>query len=130
MTQGERPVATELGPGIHILENNPIGVPSPKASNVRTLLEQVGTANSTGDSVLKGLHQVLADHSILSDTHGLPEGVDPRVLAACVHTERYGTRSAALVSIPADPGTLPRLLVADGPPCTSPSIDVSGLWSA
>ena len=43
-------------------------------------------------------------------------------LASCVHTEEYGTRSAALVRVASDPGRRPELLVADGPPCTYPFV--------
>ena len=127
MTAGERPDVTELGPGIHILENNPLGAPSPKASNVHRMLEAVGS--STGDALVEGLRSVIVDHGIPPDTSGLPEGVDPAVLAACVHTEHYGTRSAAIVRVQAEPGTLPAMEVADGHPCTSVWADVSALWS-
>ncbi|HTT87249.1 MAG TPA: NRDE family protein, partial [Acidimicrobiales bacterium] len=30
MTAGARPVVSELGPGVHVLENNPLGAPSAK----------------------------------------------------------------------------------------------------
>ena len=43
-------------------------------------------------------------------------------LASCVHTEEYGTRSAALVRIRAQQQTEPEMLVADGPPCTAPFV--------
>ncbi|HYA68173.1 MAG TPA: hypothetical protein VED63_05520, partial [Acidimicrobiales bacterium] len=61
---------------------------------------------------------------------GLADGGDPAVLAACVHTEHYGTRSAALISLSAGVDTLPRILVADGHPCESPFVDASSLWSS
>ena len=129
MTAGARPAATELGPGIHVLENNPIDVPSPKTRNVRALLERLGTANATGGATLQNLRTVLMDHGIPTDTTGLPDGVDPAVLAACVHTERYGTRSAALISIPEDRAAVPHIRVADGHPCVSVFADASSLWS-
>jgi hypothetical protein len=50
-------------------------------------------------------------------------------MAACVHTDDYGTRSAAMVRVPASPGSRPEMWVADGPPCTTPFADVSGLWT-
>jgi hypothetical protein len=43
-----------------------------------------------------------------------------------VHTASYGTRSAMIVSV-GDAG-LPRVWVADGPPCRAPFQDVSALW--
>jgi uncharacterized protein with NRDE domain len=128
MTNGERPAVRELGTGVHILENNPLDEPSPKASNVRRMLDRLGSP--TGDELVRGLRSVLVDHSVPQDTSGVPEGVDPAVLAACVHTEVYGTRSAALVRVAADPDTRPSMLVTDGHPCTSPLADVSALWSA
>jgi hypothetical protein len=45
-----------------------------------------------------------------------------------VHTERYGTRSALIVTVPA--AGLPRLRVADGPPCQAPLLDVTDRWAA
>jgi hypothetical protein len=45
-----------------------------------------------------------------------------------VHTDGYGTRSSALVRVSADETLSPELLVADGPPCTSPFVDVRHLW--
>ncbi len=47
--------------------------------------------------------------------------------AACVHTASYGTRSAMIVSVGA--AGLPRVLVADGPPCQAPFRDYTGLWA-
>jgi hypothetical protein len=52
----------------------------------------------------------------------------PASLAACVHTESYGTRSSTLVRVPGDPRSRPTVLVADGHPCTAPFVDVTGLW--
>ena len=51
-------------------------------------------------------------------------------LAACVHTDAYGTRSSTLVSVPAFPGRPPRVLVADGHPCTSRYVDVTNLFES
>jgi hypothetical protein len=88
---------------------------------------------------------VLADHSVPdtgpSETASIggaqsDGGADtgqvrpPETLAACVHTDAYGTRSSTLVSVPADvgPGSSPRVFVADGHPCTEPFIDVTDLF--
>jgi hypothetical protein len=66
---------------------------------------------------------------------GSPVGAEetaPRreaTLAACVHTDDYGTRSAALVRVPKDPTGFPEMQVADGPPCTAPFVDVGPLWT-
>ena len=49
------------------------------------------------------------------------------ISAPCVHTPEYGTRSAMTVVVPAS--GRPHVRVADGPPCESPFLDVSGLWT-
>ncbi len=126
------PTARPLGPGIHVLENAPLGAPSPKAERVRSQLLEARAGRSSLWSALPG---VLADHA-------LPEGAaeatfddderSPRpaaTLAACVHTDGYGTRSAALVRVPGAEGAVPEVLVADGPPCTAPFVDVTGRWA-
>jgi hypothetical protein len=46
-----------------------------------------------------------------------------------VHTDGYGTRSATLVRVPEAATGLPQMLVADGPPCTTPFVDVSDRWA-
>ena len=48
--------------------------------------------------------------------------------AACVHTERYGTRSAMIVSV--GQAGEPRVSVAAGPPCVTPLLDVTGMWAS
>ena len=62
-----------------------------------------------------------------STTTTVPRG-RAATLAACVHTEDYGTRSAALLRVPASVDRRPEMLVADGPPCTAPFVDVSHRW--
>ncbi len=78
---------------------------------------------------------VLADHTVPSiekvDDQATEEVVRrPATLASCVHTDDYGTRSAVLVRVPADPLEKPEMLVADGPPCATSFIDVGPLWNA
>ena len=141
MTAGTSPAVTALGPGVHVLENNPLGAPSAKVDHVRALLGE--RALRPGDDLLGGVRGVLMDHSVpvgfedgeataLGENGGGgdPEGVLRRpavTLAACVHTEAYGTRSSSVVAVPADDGP-PRVWVADGPPCTAAFEDATGLW--
>ena len=66
--------------------------------------------------------RVLADHRI-------PEGEERPNAANCVHLESFGTRSSCLVRV-ADGNDPPRMWVADGPPCATPYVEVSGLWEA
>jgi len=120
----------QLGPGLHILENVPLDEPSPKTEHVGSL---VGPSGAAGD-LWGRLPAVLADHT-LPEPWPVADGASeqpvprhPATLAACVHTEGYGTRSSTLVRVPADPASLPHVLAADGPPCTAPFTDVSRHW--
>lgn len=108
--------AIALPPGIHVLENRALGETSPKVDLVRAGLE----VPREGDQVADAFRRVLADHRN-------PEGETRPNAANCVHLDTFGTRSSCLVRIPAGEG-VPRLWVADGPPCTTAYQDVSGLW--
>ncbi len=128
------PSISHLPPGVHILENVGLGEPSPKVARVHSMLDGAGSSTTPLWALLP---TVLADHTIPrsadesrsgDDSGGLAEEVVtrlPATLASCVHTEEYGTRSAALVRVASDPGRKPELLVADGPPCTDPFIEAS-----
>ena len=127
------PTARPLDPGVHVLENVALGDPSPKADRIRSLVPGAG-ANGSGSSLWAALPSILADHVLPPGAAEATFGDDrsPRpeaTLAACVHTEDYGTRSAAMVRLPAAAEVHPQMLVADGPPCTSPWVDVSGRWT-
>jgi uncharacterized protein with NRDE domain len=121
-----------LEPGLHVLENVPLGTPSAKVDQVTEL---VGAARAAwpGDDEA-ALAQVLRSHQQAAPASGpapaRPGGQPrpPELSAACVHTERYGTRSALIVTVPA--AGLPRLRVADGPPCQAPLLDVTDRWAA
>ncbi len=115
-TGSDRGTAVALPPGIHILENRALGEPSPKVDLVRAALG----APAGGDEVAEAFRRVLTDHTN-------PEGEERPNAANCVHLEEFGTRSSCIVRVPSssDP---PQLWVADGPPCTTPYEDVSGLW--
>jgi uncharacterized protein with NRDE domain len=131
---GERPVAEELPAGIHILENLPFGSGSAKIAHVRELLGTVGESGLKGALLLAHLRCVLGDHT-LPDSDGASDGESPsapqrppETLAACVHTESYGTRSSTIARVPAREGVPVSVSVADGHPCTAPYRDVSRLW--
>ena len=109
------PAAMELPPGIHVLENRALGEPSRKVDQVR---EALGTP-AEGDAVVAAFRSVLADHRI-------PEGDERSNAANCVHLEGFGTRSSCIVRVPDGRG-LPRLWVADGPPCATP-YETAALW--
>ena len=99
-----------------MLENRALGEPSRKVDLVR---EALG-APADGDAVVAAFRRVLADHRI-------PEGDERPNAANCVHLEGFGTRSSCIVRVP-DGGGLPRLWVADGPPCATPYDEAGELW--
>ena len=105
--------------------NVPPGTDLPPGPDLPPVPDLLGGMNDAE----RALATVLRDHRHASGT-GVPaagEQVRPAELsAACVHTASYGTRSAIIVSI-GDTG-LPRIWVADGPPCRVPFRDVSALW--
>ena len=131
LTTDEPPAVRQLPPGIHVLENAPLVEPSPKVDRVCSLMS---AASSAGKPLWTALPSVLADHTvpISPAVDWMGTGAIPRLpatLASCVHTEGYGTRSATLVRIPMTPTARSEMLVADGPPCTAPFVDVTARWA-
>jgi len=125
VTDGPRPAAVELRPGIHVLENRAYGAPSVKVDRVNELLANVTSLPAS--DVPARLWQVLADHQIPDVATDVLER--PRELnAACVHTEGYGTRWSAVIVVAADAVRRPSFTYTDGPPCTSSRRDV--VWHA
>ena len=116
--------AEALPPGLYVLENRPLGAPSPKADRVTDALAE---ALSDPETTIAALQRALVDHR---GTEPGPAADDPRSSASCVHLEDYGTRSSCILRYDADPATNPYIRVADGPPCTAPFVDVSELWKA
>ncbi|MGD0254870.1 MAG: NRDE family protein [Acidimicrobiales bacterium] len=128
---GDRPVAEELPAGVHILENLPPGSRSPKVDHVREILGSVGVGTLRGAALIGRLRSVLGDHSLPDepDEHAIWGPVrPPETLAACVHTEKYGTRSSTIVRVPAREDAQISVSVAHGHPCTTPFVDADGLW--
>lgn len=130
---GPAPVAEALGPGVHVLENRPLGTPSAKVDRVRELID--GIAELPLRLLERRLQVVLADHELPkasptsvasgSAEHSRP----PETEAACVHTDRYGTRWSAVISVP-EGDEPPRFTYAPGPPCTTANEDAGRLWQA
>ena len=82
-----------------------------------------------GRAAEAGLAAVLRDHQPAAGPQPAGPGRLARpaeLSAACVHTERYGTRSAMIVSV--GQAGEPRVSVAAGPPCVTPLLDVTGMW--
>ncbi|HWD52765.1 MAG TPA: NRDE family protein [Acidimicrobiales bacterium] len=109
-----------LPPGVHILENKPLGDPSAKVDHVRARLGDCRSRSA--DSVIGGLEAIVADHVLPLAPVDTSETAQrqARISACCVHTELYGTRSSMLVCDPAADPDLPRVWASDGPPCTHP----------
>jgi uncharacterized protein with NRDE domain len=148
MTGGHHPVVRRLPPGIHVLENLPLPAPSAKARQVETMVEagiggkswkagmngaNGGNAGDDMGNAEEALGKVLRDHrpapapqDPVAETAGQ---VRPAELsAACVHTARYGTRSAMIVTVGVT--GRPQVQVASGPPCQAPFQDATPLWAA
>jgi uncharacterized protein with NRDE domain len=119
MTGGDSPEIEPLRPGIHILENRALGAASPKVDHVRHLLE--GVERLPGDALIRRLQAVLGDHNVPEGHIAAAEGstveVPQEVKAACVHTERYGTRWSGIVTVSASPDDAPTFRYAEGSAC-------------
>ncbi|HVX21726.1 MAG TPA: NRDE family protein [Acidimicrobiales bacterium] len=117
LTDPDRLGVAALAPGVHVLENRPLGQASPKVDRVRELLEAAGgPAGDPARWTPQALQPVLADHTVTD-----PGAADPRrrlASACCVHADGYGTRSAMVVRVPAAGPA--EVWAADGPPCTTP----------
>jgi hypothetical protein len=125
------PVITRLPPGLHVLENKPLGVASAKVDHVRGLL--VGVDRLPEAQLLRRLRDVMSDHEI---PEGYPavlesggEEIPLQVGAACVHTERHGTRWSGVVTVGSRPEDPPTVLYADGPPCRTSYTDAGAWWN-
>jgi uncharacterized protein with NRDE domain len=143
MTGPDDPVAQKLAPGVHILENQPLDAGSPKAAHVRALLGPVCKGGLQEEALLDRLSEVLSDHSLpdevvsqvvendsASSSADALSDVERRIetLAACVHSEDYGTRSSTIVRVPSELHGLVTVRVADGAPCKVPFYDMTRLW--
>jgi uncharacterized protein with NRDE domain len=137
LSGGRRAGVEELPPGRYVLENAPLRQPSAKQQRVAGLVDGLDVAGQDGaaldgvDRVEAGLAAVLRDHQPASGPQPAGPGRLARpaeLSAACVHTERYGTRSAMIVSV--GQAGEPRVSVAAGPPCVTPLLDVTGMWAS
>jgi uncharacterized protein with NRDE domain len=122
------PVVRSIGPGIHVLENRPFGAPSPKVDHIRALLNGVRTSNL--DNAVTALRTVLSNHDVPGGPAAAAEAgrtdIPLEVGAACVHTERYGTRWSAIVTMPTV--GYPTMSYAAGAPCRHPFVPALTLF--
>lgn len=128
LTGGDTVGVEELGPGLHILENRPYHDASPKVARMRALLEPA--TSWRGEDLAPNLALVLSDHvqpADLPPVAGEPAR-RPETMAACVHTDDYGTRSASIIVVPAGASERPSVEYADAAPCRSARHDAGALW--
>jgi hypothetical protein len=94
---------------------------------VRRLLDREVAA---GRSEVEAVRAVLSNHEVPAD-YPLEDEIPPQVKAACVHTERYGTRWSGIIAVPgaAGPGDRPTVRYTDGPPCVTDYVDAGRLWT-
>jgi uncharacterized protein with NRDE domain len=105
----------ELAPGIHVLCNDRIGALGfPRGERLRAALEQ--------STAIEAIERALGDHARvpLADVppSHLPPELARELTATCIHSERYGTRSASIIGL--EHGRVAMYLHADGPPCVTP----------
>ena len=121
---------TELGPGIHVLENSPIDVVTPKS---RYVTDRFGHHAPTDDqSTQAAMMDVLRDHTIPPRASDRPTDgsvARPGLFACCVHSDGYGTRSAALVTVPKSRAAPISVRACNGPSCVNEYLDYGALWS-
>jgi hypothetical protein len=120
MTGPAGPRTAELSPGVHVLENKPLGEPSAKVDYVKMTLGDAG--GRPGDELFDKLRGLMRDHSI-NEPAAEDDGETRRrskISACCVHAEGYGTRSSMLLRVPRSPGEEPEVWASTGPSCVSP----------
>jgi uncharacterized protein with NRDE domain len=129
LTGGSRPETRAIGPGIHVLENQPLDASSGKAEAAVDRLQPV--LGWHGCTLVDGISRVLSSH----ETPGPPDPpklngitLPAAIEAACVHAGPYGTRSSTLVVLPVELQQPPMVLFADGAPCETEFLDATFLW--
>ncbi len=132
MSPDQAPVVEQLEAGVHVLENRSLGASSPKVALVKS--ELAGIDELELSNARDRLRQVLASHQIPGTAAERPDPDYPwkpaAALAPCVHANGYGTRCSTIATVSSTAGEAPRLWHADGPPCTSPLTERTGLWTA
>lgn len=118
--------------GITVVANDRIDAPGqPKQARLRDHL----APHTTWAAFAAHAPTALADHALpdvpVADTviagAPLPAELVHALHALCIHTPRYGTRSATIAALV--PGRVASLAWADGPPCTTPFRDALPLFS-
>ena len=123
-----------LPAGITVLTNDRLGSPDfPKAAHAAARLAALDAA--PWSTMAEALPAILGDHALppvgqpptLRPELPLPAELARALQAVCIHTPRYGTRSATIAAIGED--GVRALRWADGPPCTTPFVDAMTLFA-
>lgn len=121
-----------LPTGVFVLANDRLGSPSfPKTRRARDLIAPAATA--PWDQLASRLARALSDHELPpADAIETPPPGSPftseiarQLQAICIHTARYGTRSATITAL--HPDGVAHYAYADGPPCEATFSDASHL---
>jgi len=118
----------QLGPGIHVLCNDRLGTDGfPRGERLHAALGAIAGQSFAASRAT--IERALGDHTRLPlaevpPSH-LPVELARELTATCIHSERYGTRSATVFAVA--PGRVIEYWHADGPPCTAPFLDRSAL---
>jgi uncharacterized protein with NRDE domain len=125
----------EINPGeVTVIANDRIGSPEfPRADRASGLVRAAATPATGWKGMATRLGGILADHVLPApeSTPVPPPGsfitkeTARLVQAICIHTPRYGTRSATLAAV--DAGGLAHYLVSADAPCRSPLVDANRL---
>lgn len=123
---------TQVQKGLHVLPNDKLDSPDFwKVSHAHAQLAEAHTLPR--DALLAKLQQLLADGRLppserVPDREGfLTREVLTRLMALCVRTPAYGTRSSSVILLA--PGEVCAYRFADGPPDTTAFQDVMPLYN-
>ncbi len=110
--------------GIHVLCNDRLGAEGfPRGVRLH---DAIAAAPLAWPAVVPALQAALADHARVDPAPShLPPEIARELTAVCIHTPGYGTRSSTIFA--AGRGEVIAYLHADGPPCTTPFVELRGL---
>jgi uncharacterized protein with NRDE domain len=127
---GAAPELRDLDPGVTVVANDRIGSPEfPRADRAAARASVV--ARHPWPRVATDLADVLSDHTQPEHPPLPPPGsfITPEIAGAlqavCIHTPRYGTRSATIAALSAN--GLAHFLVSLEAPCRAPLVDARRL---
>ncbi|MGE0871710.1 MAG: NRDE family protein [Kofleriaceae bacterium] len=115
-----------LGAGVHVLCNDRLGAPGfPRGERLRSVIQSAIARGLAWPALQPVLEAALGDHAKQATgtvPAQVPAELAHELTAICIHTSRYGTRSASVIA--ASPDRVLSYRHADGPPCTAPFIEL------